>query len=117
MSSYIHWMSSAATALNDYWRSTVPHPSSPLSSSDGHLSTSQLLVQSFHPFYSNSLTASSNDYTVLRPMVQSSSTLQLNQAILRTTLLLADYSECGSDINESEMMVGLLALQIIAICT
>ena len=116
MSSYIHWMSSAATALNDYWRSTVPHPSSPSSLSNGHLNTSQL-VQSFHPFYNNSLTASSNDYTVLRPIVQPSGTLQLNQAILRTTLLLADYSECGGDINESEVMIGLLALQIIAICT
>ena len=86
---------------------------SPLSSSD--LNT-PLLVQSFHPFY-NSLTASSNNYTVLRPLVQSFSMLQLNRAILRTTLLLADYSESGGDINESEVTVGLFALQIIAVYT
>ena len=49
--------------------------------------------------------------------MQSSSMLQLNRAILRTTLLLADYSESGGDINESKVTVGLFALQIIAVYT
>ena len=116
MSSYLNWMSSAATALNDYWRSTAPQvsPSSPSSSSEGHLNSSQL-VQLYHPFYDNNFTASSNDYIVLRPTDHSSSTLQLHQAILRTTLLLADYSQPCGDVSESELTVGSLVLQIIVI--
>lgn len=114
MSSYLNWMSSAATALNDYWRSTAPQMSPSSSSSEGHLLNSSQLVQSYHPFYDNNFTASSNDYIMLRPMDHSSSTLQLNQAILRTTLLLADYSQ-PCDVSESELMIHSLVLQIVVI--
>ena len=38
-------------------------------------------------------------------MDRSSSTLKLNQAILRTSLLLADHSQSCGDVNESELMV------------
>ena len=118
MSSYLNWMSSAATALNDFWRSTEPQlsPSSSSSSlSEGHHLNSSQLVQSYHPFYDDNLTASSNDYIVLRPMDWSSGTVKLNQAILRTTLLLADYSQSCGDVSESELMACSLALQVIVI--
>ena len=103
MSSYLNWMSSAANALNDYWRSTPQLP--PSLTSEKHLTSSQL-VQSYHPFYNDKLTTvSSNDYTVLQPLERLSGTLQLNQAILRTTLLLDDYSQSSSsDISESESL-------------
>lgn len=110
MSSYLNWMSSAATALNDYWKSTAEQlstsPKLSSSSSEKHSLTSSQLVQSCHPFYDDNLTTSSlRGYVVLQPMERPSGTLQLNQAILRTTLLLSDYSQPSSDVSESESAV------------
>ena len=107
MSSYLNWMSSAAGVLNDYWRSTTSQLSPSLTTEQ--YVTSSRLTQSYHPFYDDNFTAgSSHDYIVLQPMEQLSGTLQLNQALLRTTLLLADYSQyCGNDFSESELISGL----------
>lgn len=115
MSSYLNWMSSAANALNDYWRSTPQL--SPSLTSDRHVTSSQL-VQSYHPFYDdNFTTGSSNDYIVLQPLQRMSGTLQLNQAILRTTLLLVDYSQSsGSDVSESESLSDDICHIIKVIC-
>lgn len=110
--SYLNWMSSAAGALNDYWKlTTSSRQLSPSLTSERHLLSSPQLIQSYHPFYDDKLTTSlSSDYTALEPMERSPGTLQLNQAILRTTLLLVDYSQCsGSDVSESEWISdGLL---------
>ena len=45
--------------------------------------------------------------------MQSSSMLQLNQSILRTTLLLADYSESGGDINEFACVTNCCGLHLV----
>lgn len=103
MSSYLNWMSSP-------WRSTTSHPS-PSTSSETHPLTSCQLIQSYHPFYNDDFTTPSCDsYVVLKPMERSSGTLQLNQAILRTSLLLADYSHSRDDVNESEWIENNLCL-------
>lgn len=111
MSSYLNWMSSAANTLNDYWRSAALQLS-PSLTSERHLLTSSQLAQSYHPFYDSNYAAGlSNDYIVLKPLERTSDTLQLNQALLRTTLLLADYSQsCGSDVSDSELISDSILL-------
>jgi len=110
MLSYLNWMtSSAANVLNDYWSSSTSQQLSPSSSSfDSHPLTSCQLVKSCHPFYSEDFTTapSSDNYLVLKPVDKSSGKFQLNQAILRTSLLLADHSQSSGDVNKSEWMIS-----------
>ncbi|XP_065910966.1 NBAS subunit of NRZ tethering complex-like isoform X2 [Dysidea avara] len=94
VASYLGWMSSAASGLQSYWRATPATPISP-----GHAQERAQLTQSCHPFYDDRLTAVSDDYTVLKP-VSISDTYQLNQAVLRTSLLLGDCSQPTGDVIE-----------------
>jgi len=96
MASYLGWMSSAASGLRSYWHAT---PATPISS--GHALERTQLMQSCHPFYDNHLPAVSDDYTVLKP-VSISDTYQLNQAILRTSLLLGDCAQPTGDVIEGQ---------------
>lgn len=107
MLSYLNWMtSSAANVFNDYRPSTHQQLSpGGLLSSDSRLLTSSRLV---HPFYNEDFTStpSLDSYLVLKPVDRSSGTLQLNQAILRTSLLLADYSQSSDDVSKSEWTIS-----------
>jgi len=96
VASYLGWMSSAASGLQSYWHATPATSTSP-----GHAQECAQLMRSYHPFYDEHLPAMSDDYTMLKP-VSISDAYQLNQAVLRTSLLLGDCAQPTGDVIEGQ---------------
>jgi len=90
-------MSSASSGLQSYWHAAAPATPTSL----GHAHDRAQLTLSRHPFYDEHLPAVSDDYTTLKP-VAISDTYRLNQAVLRTSLLLGDCSQPTGDVIEGQ---------------